>query len=352
MAEKNITISQLAQQPSKFMGEVVNLTGKVTKFFRTEDGAKVYIVLADAENTINCEIKPKILKDSNIPLDNGAIVTISGLLRLVNGQPGITIGKIEMATDFNPLEITNGLGEEMINKIISEIPNFYKYINNENYKQLAKACLTEENLRLLGKLPATLAEQGTYPGGALMETYVVSRMVLQDAMIYMQYENGIYTRGFNWSLMIMCSLLHLYGNIWYYRSFNSTFRKTRRGLNSGYFVILKEEIDKAIKENNISISEDEIALITNVLGGAVTGGCKDIRACSKEGEVVAMAIKSFARMDLMDSEYDRLTRWNKDNHEPEIQEEYAYSDRLGCYIFVGHDVVAAESKGGNADGSE
>lgn len=227
---------------------------------------------------------------------------------------------------------TPGISEEVITACKKSLGNVVRLIRHEGYRKLIWACLTAENIDKLSKLPSTLDRQGKYPGGALVQTSVVSTLVYYTMCVMWELRNGIHTRGYMSDALLTAALLHQYGVLDFYKEHNGKVRKTPVGLNYGYFLTLEKSLTGVIKQKDIPLTDFELSTLFNILGSS-DRKIKGLRAVSKEGEVLCSAINTFERLDIFDAEYQRLSKLNLEL-EPDEREEYGYSELLDCQIFI------------------
>lgn len=228
---------------------------------------------------------------------------------------------------------TPGISAEVVNTCKEHLAKVVKLISHDGYRQLVWKCMTAENIDKLSKLPATLDRQGRFPGGALVQTSVVS--VLVYYMMYFSFVlgNGIYTRGFSSDVLLTAALLHQFGVLEFYKEHtNGKVRKTPSGLNYGYFLTLERMLTDIVKRENIPLTEFELSALFNILGSA-DRKIRGLRAVSKEGELLNCAISTYERLDIYDAEYARLSKLNLEE-ELGNREEYGYSELLDCQIFI------------------
>ena len=96
-----------------------------------------------------------------------------------------------------------------------------------------------------------------------------------------------------------------------------------------YFSTLQHSIETVIYKCNISISEDDIANLLNVLAVAVSNRT-DTKAVSKDGSVLRHVIHLYGECDAID--------YQMANHEAEEGEEYFYSRGLRRYLVNNKEV--------------
>lgn len=225
-----------------------------------------------------------------------------------------------------------GISAKVVEKCMEHLAKVVRLISHDGYKQLVWKCLTAENVDRLSKLPATLDRQGKFPGGALVQTSVVSVLTYYIMYLYYTLGNGIYTRGFSTDALLTAALLHQFGVLEFYKEHNGKVRKTPSGLNNGYFLTLERVLTDIVKRDNIPLSEIELSALFNILGSA-DRKVRGIRAVSKEGELLNCAISTYERLDIYDAEYSRLSKLNL-KQELDEREEYGYSELLDCQIFI------------------
>ncbi len=330
------------QSEVSFVGTFIKEKLAVVKNVSSAPGFnKCYsILLSDSTADFKAYMHQKVYEDYKDVVQPGAVLSVSGTI-LVEGDSEFILKMKDAIVEVNYDKkdvFPYCLDEERISYYIAVIKKIKEFIKEKSFLALVNACLTDENLKKMSQLPASLDGCGKYPGGALQGTAAVADMVTKTASSYLYCKNKLYTRGINWSVVLSAALLHLYGNLYYYEKAmdangNSleVWIKSSRGLNSGYFSLLQQ----VLYETNMTLEEPlsayDFSQLINTLG-CVRGGNPCLRAVSKEGEVLKVAIKAFETLDIFDSEYQRLTI---DNSKKDHPDTYAYSDLIGCQIFVG-----------------
>lgn len=290
------------------------------------------VVLMDCSADIQATVSPADVAN----LRDGMVVIVDFVV-LNHGTDGVLL-KVSSIREAKEGEFKQsdldapGIGEEVVNACKANLAKVIKLLRHDGYRQLVWACLTSENIEKMSKVPATLDRQGRFPGGALVQTSVVSVLVYYTMAVIWELRNGIHTRGYNSDALITAALLHQFGVLEFFKEHNGTVRKTQVGLNYGYFLTLERTLTRIVAENGIPLTELELSALFNILGSA-DRKIRGLRAVSKEGEVLSCAISTYERLDIFDAEYQRLSKLNLEL-ELDKREEYSYSELLECQIFI------------------
>lgn len=348
----SISFGALQEQKTNWFGKTLSDKVCQIRLLSTEVQQNGFfsIVLGDSSAEIEGALHPKNLTDE---VCIGAVVTISAAIINHNGDDVfLKVTKIAKAENYNILEIQRGLSAERVAYYTDIIKNMVPYIKHEGFRSLVLHCLTPDTLKVLAYTVSTLHKNGHFPGAALQETAIVTQMVKEIAKVYLLGDNQLYTRAVNWSAVLAASLLHQYGNIYYYEAVGGIVRKSAEGLNGGYLALMQSKLQNVILQNDIPLTPIEFTQLINILGASVAGGNPALRAVTKEGELLKVAIHAFATLDLFDAEYYRLTNDNLKREENE-RLLYEYSDVLGCQMFIGlkEEDIKQVKKGGTPDAS-
>lgn len=307
------------------IGETVDRDIFSVKEIGRENNGNISLVLSDNTGSINSTI-PKIIADKiKLAELEGAVVECSGVILTEARQSLFVIKEIELATDYVPAEVFPGLPQRKVEEYIADIKAIKQMITHPGYRALVDACLTDENLLKLAKLPATIGYYGRYAGGALAATDCVTRIMLTSMTSYSKRGNGLTTTEPSWYPLIAASLLYLYGNIRFFTD-KAPFRKTRTGVAMGYFPTLQSMIVEVIKTNNVPLSQEEIDILLNILHVSVSTKT-EAGAISKDGPILRHIISLYAECDAID--------WEIATHDSTKDENgYYYSTKLNRYMMA------------------
>lgn len=315
---KKISIKDLYID-KKFYGEKIEVQGFIDKFQKKDEN--MGIIITHNDKTLSVIIP---LESLTFELKEKIFVTISGTVIPYMNGPLLKAKTIQESIPSN--EEMLGLSEEKIKEYLSVIKSVRSLIKNAEYNNLLDICLSDENLNKLATLPATIFSSGNYPGGALAQTAVVTLSVKDLGSLYRKYKNEAYDIKLNWDALLTASLLHLFGNTYFYTLGPEGFEKTKIGLLNGYYGTLEYYLTNIAKD---VVSELNFSLLLNILAGSVQGGNKEVRAVTSEGSILKYAINSYAAYDLTVSEIVRLS--SKSEREDAV---YAYSERLECQVLL------------------
>ena len=291
--------------------------------------------LTDDTGSIFCRFAKRFVTE-DIPVTGKPLtINVDGGYTRRDGRNVLQLQRLELSNALIQKPVENAFSEDKIKYYLEWVNHSISKVNHPGYRQLIGACLSDDFMKKLEDLPATLAEGCTYPGGALQQTVSVLKITGSVGCDYIRYGNESYTRGFNWDALITATLLQFYGNMKYYflDEESGKILKTEYGLHTGYYAALDLELQKIIITNDIPLTDTEFSFLLNILGASVRGGRNGVRAVSKEGMLLKAMNDAFVALDIYDSEYQRLT---KKNTEPTGENlPYLYSDRLDAYIVVG-----------------
>lgn len=257
-------------------------------------------VLADASGDMPAEVSTAVISEAALSQLNNTVVAATGIVLARGRVPYLKVTELSVAEKFVSAEVLPGLPKAKVEECISDIHTLMGMIQNPHYAALVRAALTEENLRKLATLPATLNYYGRYNGGALAATNAVARMVTSSMASYTKRGNGMTTKDPSWSCLISASLLFTFGRMKYYTS-TAPYKKSSAGAALGYFPCLQSCIEDVIRANNIPITQDEISLLLNVLNVSVSDKT-EAKAVSKDGTILRHIIGLYAECDAYDWE--------------------------------------------------
>jgi len=257
------------------------------------------ITLSDRTGTIN-GLLPKNCFSRGMETFVDAPVMFCGIVTNMGKSPYLKCRSLAIATSYKMSELMGGLSSAKKEEYIAIIRSIQEYIKNPHYKSLVDACLTDEVLNSLAALPATLASYGRYAGGALASCAIVADMAVYVGKIYGKLGNGIYTRDFQWSLLLTAALLHTFGNIKYIAN-GVPFRKTDVGNSMGLLAILQHSLQEICVSKGLEITNEEFADLINTLHASIYY-TSSIKAVNKEGVMLRHIISLYNECDVFDCE--------------------------------------------------
>lgn len=302
------------------VGEVVKDEAFLLKELSGKDENNTAFILTDSKGRMPASIPNELADEVKLTELVGSVVDVEGIVIPDGMVPILRVKALRISTDFVPVEVTGGLSEEKIAEYIADIGNIKSVIKTEGLKELLDACLTEENLKKLSELPATLGLYGKYPGGALAATSAVSRMVISSMQYYVKLGNGFSTGKPNWNVLATASLLFMYGTISFFEKKDGKTVKSRKGTTVGYYACLQEALD--IQRSKIDIPENDYSLLLNILQVSVSDRT-EVSAISKDGIVLRNTIKMYGEMDSLD--------WEVATHQDE-EKELFYNPKMKRFI--------------------
>lgn len=280
------------------VGESVNDVYILSELSEDKNG-DYSITLSDKTGTIN-GLLPKSCFSRGMDTLVGAPVTFCGIVTNMGKSPYLKCRSLAIATCYKMSELVSGLSPAKKEEYIAIIRSIQEYIKNPHYKSLVDVCLTDEVLEKLATLPATLASYGRYAGGALASCAVISDMAVYIGKIYWKLGNGIYSRDFQWSLLLTAALLHTYGNIRYITA-DVPFKKTDVGNSMGLLAILQQSLQEICVSKQLTITDEEFADLINTLHASIYG-TSSIKAVNKEGVMLRHIISLYNECDVFDHE--------------------------------------------------
>lgn len=288
----------------------------------------IRVTVSDRTGTVQCDIPDALAETLELSKHIGDVYVLSAAISAESRTPILAVTTMKLCTDdYLPTDLYSGLSQEKKDEYIQLIKDVRAKITNESYLALIDACLTDENLKRLGELPATHNDYGVYLGGALAATCSVTYMVMSVMAAYVKKGNGITTTAPGWNVLLTAALLHAFGRIDYCKS-SDPFKKTRRGVTMNYFSTLQHSIENVIFKNDISISEDHIASLLNVLAVAVSKKT-EVRSVSKDGVVLRSVLRLYGECEAID--------YAMANYTPTEDEDFFYAKGLRRFLVTTED---------------
>lgn len=280
------------------VGESVN-DCFILKSISPDKNGDYAIVLADKTGEVS-GLLPKSCFSNGMESLKGCAVDIVGIVTNQGKNPFVKCRSISAATNYKLSELLNGLPDEKIQEYKTIIRAVQGCIRNPHYKMLVDHCLTDEVLEKLAKFPASLNSYGKYAGGALASCAIVSDMAVHMGQIYVQLGNGIYSKDFQWSLLLTAALLHTYGNLKFIVP-DAPFKKTDIGNSMGLLAVMQLSIQEMCNAKQIPLSEAEFADLINTLNASILA-TSNIKAVNKEGIMLRHIISLYNECDVFDCE--------------------------------------------------
>lgn len=276
------------------------------------------LLLSDKTGSLRGEIL-----ESNITgaIAVGMVICCNGLVTADNCAPYLRMQSARETKEFLPAEIYSGISVPQAELYKKDIKSVISAINHLGYRQLCEAALTDHVLQRLAVLPCTLSYYGSYGGAALVATATIPHMCIQAMSAYTKRGNGISSTAPSWDVLITAGLLCNVGRTKYFTS-EPPYQKSIYGVTLGYFSTLQSVIEQVIKDNNVVLSDDEVARLLNILNVGVSSKT-EVKSVSKEGSTLRHILALYAECDRCD--------WEIANH---VGDESFYSDKLGKYIVV------------------
>lgn len=283
---------------------------------------RTYFTLSDRTGSASSVISTQLLEEYHLREKVGKVFSINAAVLVEMKLPLIVIRSLRECSKYQPAELFTGLSQERIELYQKTIRDLMQKVKNENYRALLETCLCEDNLERLATLPASLNGHGTYVGGCLAATAVVTDMALYDGVRYAKLSNQLYTTAPNWDLLITAGLLHTYGRFLFYDE-NDPFKKSVMGVRMNYFPILQSSLERCILEKELTLTPEEFGNLINVLQVAVSGKTST-RAVTKDGTILRCVIALYQECDIMDSSVA--------NHIPAEGEQFFYDRKSRRYL--------------------
>ena len=300
-----------------------------------ENGGFIRAILIDSTGTVPCSINKDLIRDFSIFGAKEVTVRINGVYTYKKGEKNLWVTALEKSDAKISRPEEQYLSPEKVDFYMDWFKVVDSKIHHPGYKKLLTVIFTDEFLKSLYSLPATLAAGGQYQGGALQMTATVLRFCAMCGCDYVKFGNDVYTKSFDFDALFTAAFVQLYGNIVYYYPDEEQGKilKTANGLNAGYYATLAVELKKIITENDIPITEAEYSFLLNILGSSVRNGRNGVQPVSAEGALLRAMNDAFVALDMYNAEYQRLTKVNTGDYGENAP--YLYSDRLDAYIVVG-----------------
>ncbi len=314
-----------------------------------EEGEFIRATLTDSTGEIPCTINKDLIKDFSLVGVKEITIKVDGVYIYKSGIKTFLVTKLEKS-DAVIHKANETLSPERIAYYTDWLKKVIETIHHPGYLALIRIIFTEDFVKKLCTLPATLATGGQYPGGALQMTATVLRFCAMVGCDYVRFENGIYSKGFDFDALFTAAFIQLYGNVTYYYldEQQNKILKTANGLNSGYYATLSVELKKLIMENTLPITDAEFSFLLNILGSSVRNGRNGVQPVSAEGALLRAMNAAFVALDTYNSEYERLTKKNTGDYGENAP--YLYSDRLDAYIVVGQKKEEPNKEKGKEEG--
>lgn len=285
---------------------------------------EIRVVFSDRSGNAMGTFPKMILGDFSLREHVGEVFSISASVLVDQMKPLVVVKAFQLSYNYLPSELYSGIDEEKKREYISLLKDVRNKFSHKGYLALVDACLTDENLERMSKIPATHGYYGCYAGGALAATVSVTYMLMSAMAAYVHKGNGITTQAPNWNVLLAAALLHAFGRIDYCDE-QDPFKKSARGVAMNYFSTLQHAIEMAIFKSKIEITEQEIANLLNVLAVAVSSKT-DTKAISKDGAILRSILRLYGECDAID--------YQLANHSAEEGEDFFYSRRLSRYLFT------------------
>lgn len=255
------------------------------------------LILADKTAEIKGFIAPERWVDKYREFIGGAVTIFAVVYVGTDNEPLVKVKSMESAPSegYKPSDLFDGLSPQKVAEYKKTIRELTARIPSKAMQALVNSMLTEERLNVLAKMPASLAYQGRYLGGALAETAASASIVTKAAVAYTKQSNGLYNYKFDWSTLCGAALLHMCAIPEFYTA-EQPFKMTEKGVQRGYMSLMQDEIEVAIKTNSITLSDEQVSKLINVLSASVprkTG----IRATCPEGKAFRLILQFYEEMD-------------------------------------------------------
>lgn len=295
----------------------------VLKSIRPQNGF-YQLVLADKTSEVDAMAREDLISTEIKSFLKG-VVKVTAIAKPGNENlPLLQVKAIAKAEpkEYESSELFDGLSEEKIAEYKKIIRQLQVYVHHEGFKKLLSLTLTDEVLDRLATMPATLNYHGTYKGGALASAALISLMVKDAGVEYVEHFNGLHQRNIDWALLLTASLLNTYGVLNYITP-EAPFRKTQIGVDRGYSSVLQSMLERMIIKHDLPITEEELSKLLNIITCSVsfkTG----IKATTKEGILLRHSLALYAELDMLDLGISEF--------EPESEDEtYFFNSKLRRY---------------------
>lgn len=278
------------------VGEQLKGACFVLEKLNKEEG-RFLAVLSDKTGKIMAEISPeRYACFENISEWVSSVVKITGPALIENGEPIVHIKQAEIAQkgEFKPCEMYDGLSEEKVTLYRRILADALNRIPDEGCRTLCKQVLTNQLVTALEQYPASLAYAAKYRGGALAQTAMVVRFVMQLGISMQKYENGLYGNKLEWSVLLAGALLHMAAIPDYFE--DQPWRRTAVGIDRGYMSLLQSRIERANRGEK-PVSSTMMARILNVLQVAQPKSV--VKASTQEGVLLRQAVQTYTETDML-----------------------------------------------------
>lgn len=255
------------------------------------------LIISDKTAEIKGFIAPERWIDKYSDLIGGAVQLYAVVYVGNDNAPLVKVKSMQSAPSgsYKPSDLFDGLSPQKIAEYKKTIRELTARIPSKAMKALVGVVLSEETLNRLSIMPASIAYQGRYLGGALAETAASASIVTKAAVAYTTQSNGLYDYKFDWSVLCTAALLHMCAIPEFYTA-EQPFRMTERGVQRGYMSLLQDKIETAVREGGIALSDEQVSKLLNVLSASVprkTG----IRATCPEGKAFRLLLQFYEEMD-------------------------------------------------------
>lgn len=320
------------------------------KDFRS-DGDKYELVLSDQNCTRKAYIKKNLFSFEQMKSFLGKVILISGIHEA--GLSGVVKENIKVKNIEVDKSDTTSLVDYMLRidgnilqMYLTQINQYVKYVGKQvpAYRKMLDIYFSPANIEIMKTMPATHIRQGSPLGGMIHATLAVTDMAYYLATRYLYYGNGVYSfrdiSSLNWDLLLTGGLLHLAGNFYYFDR-EIPHNKRPEGVEQGYSICRQQFITHLIVDNNITISEADLAALLAVMS-RLNEQFDGVKKCRQETSFLIKAYETYLEMDSFDREVAGLLKDKFDNsnnnsddktHDDIIEElSYEYSDKLSCYV--------------------
>lgn len=278
------------------VGETLKETCFVLQKLNKEEG-RYLALLSDKTGGIKAEItNERMACFEGITEWVTSVIKVTGPVLMENGEPIVHMKQAELAGrgDFKPCEMYDGLSEEKVMLYRRILADALNRIPDDGCKALCKRVLSNQLVTALEQYPASLAYAAKYRGGALAQTAMVVRFVMQLGISMQKYENGLYGNRLEWSVLLAGALLHMAAIPDYFA--DQPWRRTAVGIDRGYMSLLQTRIERA-NRNEKPVSSTMMARILNVLQVAQPKSV--VRASTQEGVLLRQAVQAFTETDML-----------------------------------------------------
>ena len=313
---RDISAGNILEKEPFVVRNIVESRDIVTMSLADNSGEIVATISADNSEMVRI-IKEHVNGVLNI---SGPVVPRAGCVL----EAEVKVRDVAVCVDFIPKELFGGISDETKERYIVGIKNLISKFTHSAYKALVEACLTDDVLEKLAKLPATHSFYGLYLGGALASTFTVATMVHYGAVAYYNGKNNLYDNTPNVDLLVATALLYHVGRIEYYDEVEP-FKKSMKGVILNYYPLLQSLIEQKVREHEIVFEGDDLLILLNALSVI---GRSSSRSVSKEGAFVRNMVILYGECDSFDSFVA--------NNMADLEGNYIYSQKDNRYFLAGN----------------